>query len=87
MSTSSEWREQREARKAEAAEVMKANAEEAKAKLKAYREAARTGVPLVEEPVVEDEEQGTEVVTQDGHTETEDQGTGTPPDSQESEDE
>ncbi|USH44758.1 hypothetical protein SEA_JUANYO_7 [Microbacterium phage Juanyo] len=85
MSTSTEWREQRKARKAEAAEVMKANAEEAKAKLKAYREAARTGVPLVEEPVVEDEEQGTEVVTQDGHTE--DQGTGTPPDGQESEDE
>ncbi|QDK02400.1 hypothetical protein SEA_NUCCI_7 [Microbacterium phage Nucci] len=82
-STSAEFRAQRKARKAEAAEVVRMNAEAAKANLRAYRAAAR-GIPPVEEPA-EVEPVGTGFVEndgtsgpddqEDGHTQTEDQGT------------
>ncbi|AVJ49908.1 hypothetical protein FDJ43_gp07 [Microbacterium phage Koji] len=47
MGTSTSWIAERRKRKAEAAEVMKAQAAKAKAKLEAYREARRTGQPVV----------------------------------------
>ncbi|AXH48579.1 hypothetical protein SEA_SANSA_6 [Microbacterium phage Sansa] len=80
MATSaSAWIAKRREVKAEAAEVVKANAEQAKADLKAYREAKRTGRPVVAEPVIEPdetEEQGQEETpNQEGNTSDTDENT------------
>ncbi|QFP95336.1 hypothetical protein SEA_YUUY_7 [Microbacterium phage YuuY] len=84
-STASEFRAQRKARKAEAAEVMRMNAEAAKGNLAAYRAHAR-GIPPVEVPEEAEpvgtgfhENDGTNGPDDQGDGHTEDEGQGTPP--------
>lgn len=68
-STATSWIAKRREVKAKAAEVMKANAEEAKAALKAYREAQRTGQPVAAPVPEEAAETQTEDTDQSGSEE------------------
>lgn len=88
MATVGAWTAARRARKAKAAETIKANAEAAKAELKASKEASLAGFVPVEKPsefleAPEDTGEPESEGQEDGHTGDEGQGTTPEPESTE----